>query len=136
MSQVFVDTSAWCAIIDASDAEHEGAAAALADLARTRARLVTSGHVLAELHRLILHRSHPKAALEAVRRIRDTPRSEFVHADDDDLSAAVGLLEHYADQDLTLTDAVSFAVMRRMGIRRAFAYDHDFAIAGFELIGS
>ena len=136
MSQVFVDTSAWYAIIDASDSEHQGAAASLAGLARARARLATSSHVLAELHRLILHRSHRQAALEAVRRIRGTPRGEVIHPDEDDLAAAIGLLERYSDQDLTLTDALSFAVMRRTGIQRAFAYDHDFAVAGFELIGS
>ncbi len=136
MTPVFVDTSAWYAVIDASDAEHGPAATAFAGLARTRTRLVTSGHVLAELHRLILHRSHRTAAMDAVRRIRLTPRGEIIHTDGDDLSAAVDLLDRYADQDLTLTDALSFAVMHRMKIRRAFAYDRDFAIAGFELIGS
>ncbi|MEO6295207.1 MAG: hypothetical protein ABIP01_06865 [Candidatus Limnocylindria bacterium] len=30
----------------------------------------------------------------------------------------------------------SFAVMERLGIRRAFAYDRHFAVAGFELISA
>jgi predicted nucleic acid-binding protein len=43
-------------------------------------------------------------------------------------------LERYHDQDFTLTDAVSFEVMRRERIRQAFAFDGHFVTAGFELL--
>jgi predicted nucleic acid-binding protein len=40
----------------------------------------------------------------------------------------------FADQDFTLTDAIAFALMERLEIRRAFAFDHDFGVAGFDLV--
>ncbi len=43
-------------------------------------------------------------------------------------------LERYADQRFSLTDAVSFEVMRRERLKTAFAYDRDFETAGFELL--
>lgn len=135
MRRVFVDTSAWYAIVDASDARHDSSVASFRGLSRTRAVLVTTGLVLAELHRLILHRSHPAAAIEAVRRVAATPRVELVHPDGADLDAAMEWIDRFADQAFTLTDACSFAVMERLGVRRAFAHDADFAVAGFELIG-
>lgn len=135
MNPVFVDTSAWYAITDRTDRDHASAVAALKRLASSRARLVTTGHVLAELHRLTLHRSHRQAAAEAVRRIVSTPRVELVHADAADLDAALGWIDRFPDQEFTLTDATGFAVMERLSIRRAFAYDADFAVAGFELEG-
>lgn len=136
MRPVFVDTSAWYAISDRADTNHPSAVATLKRLASARARMVTTGHVLAELHRLMLHRSHRHVAAEAVRRIASTPRVEMVHADAADLDAALVWIDRFADQEFTLTDAIGFAVMDRLKVRRAFAYDRDFAVAGFDLIGA
>jgi predicted nucleic acid-binding protein len=63
-----------------------------------------------------------------------TPRVDVEHSDAGDLAAAIGWIERFADQGFILTDASSFAVMDRLVIRRAFAFDHDVAVAGFELV--
>jgi len=44
-------------------------------------------------------------------------------------------LGRFSDQRFSLTDAVSFEVMRREQISRAFAFDQHFVTAGFELLG-
>jgi hypothetical protein len=36
---------------------------------------------------------------------------------------------------LSAVDATSFAIMARIGIRLAFAFDHHFAAVGFRLVG-
>lgn len=134
MADAFVDTSAWYAIIDRSDTDHPPAVRSLRRLARSRTTLVTTGHVLAELHRLLLHRTHRTKASGAVQKMLATPRLEVAHADEADLTAALKWLARFADQDFTLTDAIAFAIMERMKIRRAFAFDHDFSVAGFDLV--
>jgi predicted nucleic acid-binding protein len=48
--------------------------------------------------------------------------------------AAESILVRYADQDFSPTDAVSFALMRQRRITAAFAFGHDFLIAGFTLM--
>jgi predicted nucleic acid-binding protein len=35
------------------------------------------------------------------------------------------------DREFSFVDATSFAVMRRRGVHQAFAFDNDFAAAGF-----
>ncbi|CAN5161658.1 hypothetical protein BH23CHL9_BH23CHL9_00700 [soil metagenome] len=70
----------------------------------------------------------------AVRKMLATPRLALVHADEADLTAALEWLARFADQDFTLTDAIAFAIMERMEIDRAFALDHDFGVAGFDLV--
>jgi predicted nucleic acid-binding protein len=35
---------------------------------------------------------------------------------------------------LSAVDATSFAIMKRVGIRVAFAFDHHFVMAGFSLV--
>jgi predicted nucleic acid-binding protein len=48
--------------------------------------------------------------------------------------AQAGWLARYPDQPFSFTDAVTFALMRRERIRDAFAYDHQFVVAGFRLL--
>ena len=48
-----------------------------------------------------------------------------------DLEAAWQIGEAYPDQDFSIVDRTSFAVMRRLGIERAASFDHHFAIFRF-----
>jgi predicted nucleic acid-binding protein len=41
----------------------------------------------------------------------------------------------YHDQRFSLTHAVTFALMKRERLTHAFAYDSDFVVAGFQLLG-
>jgi predicted nucleic acid-binding protein len=43
-------------------------------------------------------------------------------------------LTRFTDQRFSLTDAVSFVVMKRGRLSEAFAVDTDFVAAGFELL--
>jgi predicted nucleic acid-binding protein len=47
------------------------------------------------------------------------------------LEAAWQIGVSYADQDFSLVDRTSFAVMRRLGIERAASLDDDFAVFRF-----
>lgn len=40
-------------------------------------------------------------------------------------------IRQYHDKDFSLTDAIRFAVMERLGIVVAFSFDHHFAQYGF-----
>jgi predicted nucleic acid-binding protein len=44
------------------------------------------------------------------------------------------ILARYSDQDFSLTDAVSFAVMRQRRIEEAFTFDNHFSTAGFVVL--
>ena len=59
----------------------------------------------------------------------------IVWVDEDVTSAAVHRwLRRYRDRTLSLTDAVSFEVMQREGLREAFAFDEDFQRVGFTVM--
>jgi predicted nucleic acid-binding protein len=61
-----------------------------------------------------------------------SPRLAKVYSDADTESMAEDILEKYADQDLSLVDAVSFVVMRERGETQAFTFDRHFLTMGFE----
>jgi predicted nucleic acid-binding protein len=60
---------------------------------------------------------------------------DIVHTDRLDESAAIAFFRKFADQRVGFTDCISFAVMRRYGIRTAFTFDRNFVDAGFRVIG-
>ncbi|MGI8687765.1 MAG: type II toxin-antitoxin system VapC family toxin [Thermomicrobiales bacterium] len=52
-----------------------------------------------------------------------------------DEQRARAIIFQYDDKDFSLTDATSFAVMERLHIMHAFAFDHHFTQFGVTILG-
>lgn len=121
---LFVDTSVWYAAADAGDAGNERARDLLSSAG---AQLTTTDHVLTETWTLLRHRIHKQAAESFWDALRDGVAAiEAVTAAD--LEAAWSIGEVFPDQDFSLVDRTSFAVMLRLGLRRVATFDDDFAV--------
>ncbi|HEY6347608.1 MAG TPA: hypothetical protein VIY49_39460 [Bryobacteraceae bacterium] len=72
---------------------------------------------------------------ESVADIYAAPSIEVIESTREDELDALRSMRKYADQRVTFTDCVSFAIMRRRHIRRAFSFDRHFRHAGFSVIG-
>jgi uncharacterized protein len=64
-----------------------------------------------------------------VEAVKDSISLEFVGPAD--FEKAFAIAEVFPDQKFSLIDRTSFAVMERLGVHRAVAYDHDFAVYRF-----
>jgi predicted nucleic acid-binding protein len=53
----------------------------------------------------------------------------------DDEAAAREIIRKYADKTFSYTDATSFAIMERLGLRTAFAFDPHYRQYGFQVVG-
>lgn len=123
---LFVDTSVWYAAADAGDA---GNLRAKEVLSRGEA-LVTTDHVLVETWTLLRHRIHRRAADSFWAGLRaGVAHVEIVGPAD--LQAAWTTGRDFPDQDFSLVDRTSFAVMERLGVHRAASFDDDFAVYRF-----
>jgi predicted nucleic acid-binding protein len=131
---VFVDTSAWYALADAGDGRHETAVRWLRRLTATRRTLCTTNHITSESYTLIRGRLGARAALDFLRRMRDSRLVRRVHVAEEWESAAEALLAQFTDQSFSYVDATSFVTMRFLGVEQALAFDHHFVIAGFRLV--
>jgi len=123
---IFVDTSAFYGLADRSDRRH-AEAQALYDAYLGTEGLYTSDLVMAETWLLIRGRLGRRAAVQWWAGMR-TGIVEIVPASEADLEAAWWIVQRYGDQDLSLVDCVSFALMERLGIDAAFAFDHHFGL--------
>lgn len=123
---VFVDTSVWYAAMDRSDANSARARAILS----AGEPLLTTDHVLVETWGLLRYRGRRDVANQYWELLRTgLAITEFITPAD--LEAAWQIGEVYPDQDFSIVDRTSFAVMRRLGIERAASFDHHFAIFRF-----
>ena len=120
---VFVDTSVWFGAANIRDRRNARAKNILADIAAP----VLTDHVLVETWRLLHARLHRQAAEQfwlGVR--RGAAQLEKVLAAD--LEAAWAIGEAFPDQDFSIVDRTSFAVMERLGLARAASFDDHFAV--------
>lgn len=65
-------------------------------------------------------------------RLRSNPVTELLAATPEMWEAGLQLHAERTDKEWSLTDCISFFVMRQRGITQALAYDHHFEQAGFE----
>ncbi len=119
----------------ARDQAHERATTVWQALQAARRELLTSSLVLAESHGLIARRIGSAAGLQFLDAFAGGRGRYVAWVDQELTSAAVERwLRRRPDQALSLTDATSFELMQREGVREAFAFDLDFERAGFRTL--
>lgn len=123
---LFVDTSIWYAAADSLDVNNARAKAILA----AGEPLVTSDHVLVETWTLLRYRIRRQAADRFWEGLRGGVAA-IEPVGMADLEAAWQIGVSYRDQEFSIVDRTSFAVMCRLGIERAASLDDHFAVFRF-----
>jgi predicted nucleic acid-binding protein len=133
MRSIFVDTSAFVALRNSSEAEHERARAALSGLLSEGAGLFTSNYVFSETYTALLVRVGRAEAIEWGRRFRASGAIELVRLDQDVEDDAWEILESHGDKLWSYVDATSFALIERDGGGEAFSFDAHFGQRGLRV---
>jgi predicted nucleic acid-binding protein len=131
---LFVDSSAFLALASARDENHERARRIQDRVIAGGWRLLTTTYVVAELHALALARRGSRFALDLIDRI-DQSDVLIVRVLEEDWRQARSILGRHDDKKFSFTDALSFAVMDRLGIRDAFTFDRHFLQYGLQVLG-
>jgi len=124
---IFADTGGFVALLREKDRHHGAARAFMVE----RPLLVTTDYVVDETVTLLLTRVGRPAAerfLDSVVKSR-LVRLEMVGGDG--FQKGVALFRHHPDKAWSFTDCTSFAVMERLHLTRAFAFDSHFEQCGF-----
>jgi uncharacterized protein len=129
---LFVDTSALFAIMDAGDGNHRAAFSVWQGLLSGRDTLHTSNYVIVETLALLQNR----IGLDAVRVFTADllPIVSVTWVDEGIHRSAHHALLVAGRRQVSLVDCVSFEVMRRLAVDRAFCFDPHFAEQGFNVL--
>lgn len=132
---IFIDTWAWQALaMPRKDGWSKVAMPVWRELSAGSKRLLTTWMVVDETINVVASYAGCGAAADFSDRILATPRI-VIHPHDPRVRAAgVHLMRQRSDQAFSLTDAVSFLVMKSNGCGKAFTGDRHFRAAGFESI--
>jgi len=130
----FVDSGAWIALALMRDPLHAAAKAQWFALRGAGARLHTSIPVVIETFTFLDRNANRDVAL-AWRASLDAPGLlTILPCDLADLEQSWAYFRRTDLHKLSAVDATSFAIMKRMRIGLAYAFDHHFAMAGFRLV--
>ena len=130
---MLVDSGVWIALAHARNQHHAAADAAVRAAVSQRTALLTSSLILAEVHRFLLFHAGIRPAALLLERVDSSSSVTVVYPGADHHAAARRWLAGLADQRITYTDAVSFAVMQSHRCAAALTFDHDFVTAGFAI---
>jgi predicted nucleic acid-binding protein len=130
MRRVFVDTSAWIALINASDSLHAEALQVMELLRRQKARLVTTEFVLLEVADALSMPPTRAQTAVFIDGLRHLTSLHTVPLGQELLADGWALFKQRPDKDWGLTDCTSFEAMAQERIAEAFTSDHHFAQAG------
>ncbi len=133
---IFVDTSAWVALADSRDRRHLDALRTARRVAAGEfGRQVTTNYVMVEALTLIRDHLGPEKAGSFASGIDGSDEIRVFWIDRDHHRQAVQMMVKHPDKHWSICDCASFVVMQTFGIDHAFAYDADFAQAGFTPVG-
>jgi uncharacterized protein len=128
MNAVFADSYYYFAILNRSDEAHGRARGATL---RLKARVITTDWVLTELGDGMAAPNSRAAFLRTVEHLRNDSEVTIVPFSPELRDAGLQLFAARPDKHWSLTDCISFVVMRREGITDALTGDHHFEQAGF-----
>ena len=128
---LFVDTGAWFAINVPGDKHHQAAADFYKSALKKGKGLVTTNLIVAEAHAGLIKARGRQAGLKFLSLVDSSSRLRVVYSTRLLEERAFSILVKFQDREFSLCDAVSFAVMKEMGIKTAFAFDRRFETAGF-----
>jgi predicted nucleic acid-binding protein len=130
--KLLIDTSALLALVLRNDRHHEAAATFVRS--HPHARFVLSELILAEVATRLRALAGPGRAVAVARSLLDSRRYDLLFTDAELLDEALARMSRFADKRLSLTDCSSFALMDRLALPSAFAFDVDFRNCGYQML--
>ncbi|MCX6053621.1 MAG: PIN domain-containing protein [Chloroflexi bacterium] len=126
---IFVDTSAFLAVLNETDQYHQKAKQLWTEVLASDTVLLSSNYVLLETTALLQHRF----GMDSVRLFENSlqPVIEVLWVEESIHKQGMGILITANRRNLSLVDCISFEVMRQARLEKVFTFDPHFSEQGF-----
>ena len=133
MKPYFADTSYWLALELNDDQNHEAALKQWQNLVQTAFAIVTTSYIFDETITYLNSRNHHEKAVEVGENLLLSPTIELVHINENLFFEGWTMFQKYQDKRYSLTDCISFVVMKQKDLEIALTFDKHFFQAGFTI---
>ena len=123
----FVDTSAWYALLDKSDENHQSAKALFNS---SDSPFITSNFIIGETLTLVKNRLGHPIAIEIGSKLWNEEVAKLITIDSKIEKVAWEIFQKYMDKGFSFTDCTSFSLMEQLKIVSAFTFDEHFSQYG------
>lgn len=130
----FLDASFAIALASATDQYHESAVALAQQIETEDIRLITSRAVVLEIGNALSKLRYRASAVALLDAIELDPNVEIVPLSEELYRRSLELYRQHQDKEWSLTDCISFAIMRERSITDALTADSHFRQAGFRAL--
>ncbi|MCA2693027.1 MAG: type II toxin-antitoxin system VapC family toxin [Microcystis sp. M144S2] len=131
MMKVFIDTAAWIALVNQRDDLHYPTLEASKKLRQAQSTLITTEFVLLEVADGLCNLSTRSSAINFIESLYRLPKLKIIQLDQSLYQKGWQLYKQRLDKEWSLTDCISFVVMKQEIITQAFTSDRHFEQAGF-----
>lgn len=131
MAKIFVDTAAWIALLNISDALHSCAEKLMSNLLQQKTILVTTEFVLLEVADALSSPTTRVKTINFINGLRRLKILQIIPISQELFINGWTLYSQRTDKGWGLTDCTSFVVMNEQQITTAFTSDRHFEQAGF-----
>ncbi|MEK7263661.1 MAG: PIN domain-containing protein [Bacteroidota bacterium] len=130
----FLDTAYAYALVNKSDAWHSAAVEWQNKIVHEGVGLCTTEYVLCEIADGLSSLKFHKKTFQLISVLEESPLITVIPASTELFHKGFQLFEHYEDKEWSLTDCISFVVMRKYKLNEALTTDIHFQQAGFRAL--
>jgi predicted nucleic acid-binding protein len=130
MQKLFIDSSYFIALQLRNEQNHQVALSHWQGLDRSQC-LVTTSFIFDEVVTFFNSRGFHSVAVSWGDRLLQSRKLELIEVDEQLFIDGWSYFKRYNDKSFSLTDCISFVVMKRLGLEIALTFDHHFLQAGF-----
>lgn len=134
MDEAFLDTAYAIALSSKSDDFHQQAIELAEQMEVKSIRLITTWAVLFKIGNALSKLSYRNAAVSLLESLERDPGVLIIQHTEDLYDRAFRLFKERPDKEWSLTDCLSFVVMKDRGMTEALTTDHHFSQAGFNVL--
>ena len=133
MSTVFLDTSYLLALGLTRDQNHAAATLNWQSIIQSLPSFVTTSYVFDEVATYFNSRGHHAKAVQVEKTLLGSPSVELIQVEEALFNEGWQYLQRHKDKDYSLTDCISFIVMKQRNVSSAVTFDGHFIQAGFSV---